>query len=54
MFRSRSANSMGYSDRMFEEALEGLREENDRLRKYISNLEKMIEDFINSYNIKKK
>jgi len=41
---------MGHSDRMFEEALESLREENDRLRKYISNLEKMIEDFINTYN----
>jgi len=41
---------MGYSDRMFEEALESLREENNQLRKYISNLEKMIEDLINTYN----
>ena len=41
---------MGYSDRMFEEALENLREENERLRKYITNLEKMIEDFIKTYN----
>ena len=41
---------MGYSDRMFEEALENLREENERLRKYIANLEKMIEDFIKTYN----
>ena len=41
---------MGYSDRMFEEALESLREENERLRKYTSNLEKMIEDLINTYN----
>jgi prefoldin subunit 5 len=35
---------------MFEEALMSLREENNKLRKYISNLEKMIEDFINTYN----
>jgi hypothetical protein len=42
---------MGSEDnKMFEEALAGLREENDRLRKYVSNLEKMIEDLISNYN----
>jgi len=41
---------MGYADKMFEEALQSLREENERLRKYVSNLERMIEDFINTYN----
>jgi prefoldin subunit 5 len=39
---------------MFEEALTSLREENDKLRKYVSNLEKMIEDLINNYNKKVK
>jgi hypothetical protein len=42
---------MGSVDnQMFEDALKSLREENNKLRKYISNLEKMIEDFINIYN----
>jgi hypothetical protein len=35
---------------MFEEALASLREENNKLRKYVSNLEKMIEDLISVYN----
>ena len=39
---------------MFEEALTSLRKENDKLRKYVSNLEKMIEDLINNYNNKVK
>ena len=42
---------MGSEDnRMFEDALTILREENDKLRKYVSNLERMIEDFISTYN----
>ena len=42
---------MGSVDnKMFEEALTSLREENNKLRIYISNLEKMIEDLINTYN----
>ena len=44
---------MGYGDKMFEEALQSLREENDKLRTRIAGLEKMIEDFINSYKINK-
>lgn len=45
---------MGYSDKMFEEALDNLREDNDKLRLRIASLEKMIEDLINSYKGKKK
>jgi len=41
---------MGYSDKMFEEALQGLREDNDKLRNHISILEEMIEEFIKKYN----
>jgi hypothetical protein len=42
---------MGSVDnQMFEDALMTLREENNKLRKYISNLERMIEDFISTYN----
>jgi hypothetical protein len=49
--RGRQEVNMGSVDnQMFEEALTILREENNKLRKYISNLEKMIEDFINIYN----
>lgn len=35
---------------MFEEALDSLREDNDRLRNYTNSLEKLIEDFIKQYN----
>jgi hypothetical protein len=42
---------MGSVDnQMFEDALMTLQEENNKLRKYISNLERMIEDFISTYN----
>ena len=42
---------MGSVDnQMFEDTLMTLREENDRLRKYVSSLEKMIEDLISAYN----
>jgi phosphate uptake regulator len=46
---------MGSVDnQMFEDALKSLREENKKLRKHVSNLEKMIEDLINTYNKKVK
>ena len=39
MLNSRRLNNMGYSDKMFEEALDSLREDNRKLQ---SNLEKQI------------
>ena len=41
---------MSSSFKMFEEALDSLREDNDRLRNYTNSLEKLIEDFIKQYN----
>jgi hypothetical protein len=48
---------MGYSDRMFEEALQNLREENNNLEEQVISLEKLINSFIKDYtklNKKKK
>jgi len=55
MLISRRLNNMGYGDRMFEEALQSLREENDKLEKQVASLEKLINSFINEYeyNLKK-
>lgn len=41
---------MGYGDRMFEEALQALREENDKLEKRVASFEKLIDTFIKDYN----
>jgi len=45
---------MGYSDRMYEEALVSLREENDKLEKTVASLEKLINSFINEYEYSKR
>ena len=41
---------MGYADKMFEEALQSLREENDKLEKQVESFEKLIDTFIKDYN----
>jgi len=45
---------MGYSDRMFEEALESLREETAKLEKQVASFENLIDSFIEDYNNLKK
>ena len=54
MLISRRLNNMGYSDRMYEEALVSLREENDKLEKTVASLEKLINSFINEYEYSKR
>ena len=48
------AHNMGYSDRMFEEALESLREETAKLEKQVASFENLIDSFIEDYNNLKK
>ena len=51
---------MGYSDRMFEEALDNLREENDKLRAqnkdyelFLTQLNKIITHFLEDDSVKR-
>ena len=41
---------MGYADKMFEEALESLREETAKLEKRVASFENLIDSFIKDYN----
>lgn len=40
---------MSYSDKIFEEAIRNLREENDKLEKRVTSFEKLIDSFIKNY-----